>query len=224
MKGLVFAVAGLGVGGAAYVGADSPDYDGMVRMSRTEVYQAFSAVAPEGTVVVPDTESLGRKVSVRVTKALGESIRYEVLVDDRAVVTADLGFAAAGDAQTRMTAELDVDAAAIGSTLQTEGGIALAMVPDSYFDTQFAALMREMVVQVESGRPLSEVGLGQFGVRRSDEGTASADVDERRYAAERARRAAVAPSSSTAPMTDPDRAAQDYLAGRPSSQGGYGSR
>lgn len=226
MKGLVFAVAGLGVGGAAYAGADSPDYDGMVRMSRAEVYSAFSAVAPEGTVLLPDSEEIGKKVSIRVAKDGADSIVYEVLIDDRAVVTANLEFEPAGDAQTRMTAELDIDGYALGSSLQTEAGMALGMVPDSFVDAQFAELMREMVAQVEAGRPLRPVGLSSFGVERhsAQNGSASASVEIRRRAAEDARRAAVAPSTSTRPMVDPNRAADDYLNGRNPQQSGYGDR
>lgn len=228
MKGLMFAVAGLGVGGAAYAGADSPDYDGMVRMSRAEVYSAFSAAAPEGTVLLPDTPELRRKVSVRVAKEGSDSIRYEVLFDDKAVVTADLTFAAAGDAQTRMTAELDIDGYALGSAFQTETGVALGLVPDSVIDAQFAELMREMVKQVESGRPLTPLELDSLGVNRQGAaaGSASADVEQRRYAAEAAQRRAVAPSTSTQPMTDPNQAAEDYLNGRPAQdrRGSFGSR
>ncbi|HEX8194250.1 MAG TPA: hypothetical protein VF552_15250 [Allosphingosinicella sp.] len=227
MKSLVFAVAGLGVGGAAIMGADSPDYDGTVRMSRAEVYAAFSAIAPEGTVVIPETDENGRKVSVRVAKDGGESIRYEVLLDDRAVVTAELEFEPAGDAQTRMTAELDIDGYALGSSFQTEAGVAMAMVPDGVVDAQFAELMREMVAEVEAGRPLRPVGLDAFGVERQSagRGSASASVEERRRAVDASRRAAVAPSTSTEPMIDPNRAAEDYLAGRESRRSsGYGSR
>lgn len=220
MKGCGFAVAGLGVGGAAYVGADSPDFAQTVKMSRSEVYSAFSAVAPEGTTTLPETAELGRKVTIRVTKEQGESIRYEVLFDDDPVVTADLGFAPEGDTQTQMTAELDINAYALGSTFQTEAGMALAMVPDSLIDAQFAEMMREMVQQVESGQSLRPVGMNQFGVRRhyGPGSDPSAGVEQRRYEAEMARRAAVAPSTSTAPMIDPSRAADDYLAGRPSQQ------
>jgi hypothetical protein len=222
MKGLMFAVAGLGVGGAAYSAADSPDYDGIVRMSRAEVYGAFSAAAPEGTVIVPDTEELGRKVSVRIAKGAGKSIRYEVLFDDKAVVTADLTFASAGDTQTRMTAELDIDGHALGSAFETQGGMVLGLVPDSVIDAEFAELMGEMVAQVESGRSITPLGLSSLGVNRQGAGagavSASASVEQRRYAAQEARRRAVAPSTSTRPMTDPNQAARDHLNGRPQQE------
>jgi hypothetical protein len=223
MKGLVFAVAGLGVGGAAYAGADSPDYDGMVRMSRAEVYSAFSAAAPEGTVVLPDTGEIDKKVSIRVAKVGSESIVYEVLFDDQPVLTANLEFEPAGDNQTHLTAELDIDGRALGSAVSAEGGVAMALVPDSLVDAKFAGVMEAMVAQIEGGRPLRPVGLDAFGVsRQSRDGSASANVYERRQAAEDARRAAVAPSTSTRPMTDPNRAAEDYLAGRNAQQSGYG--
>jgi hypothetical protein len=224
MKGMLAAVAGIGLSGAAYFGTDSPDFDQVVRMSRGEVYTAFSALAPEGTTVLPATDALDRQVTIRVAKENGESIRYEILFDDRPVLTADLGFATAGDAQTRMTAELEIDGYQLGSAFQDEGGIGFAMMPESILDTQFATLMGEMVKQLESGRPLEPLGLGSARVRRHAE--AGSSVSERRSEAERARRAAAAPMMRPhpmvrpEPMTDPNRAAENYRNGRdPSADG-----
>lgn len=217
MKTVLFAVAGLGVGGAAYVGADAPDFDGMVRMSRPQVYAAFSTLAPEGITTAPATDELGHKVSIRVRKENGESLRYEILFDDDPVVTADLNFEEAGDAQTRLTAELDINAYKLGSSFQMEAGLGLAMVPDSVIDEQFAELMREMVGQIETGRPLQALGLERAGVRRQNEGES---LSERRSEAARARRAAVAPMTRAEPTVDPNRAAENYLSGE--GAGGWG--
>jgi hypothetical protein len=217
MKGLLVAMAGMGVGGAAYFGTDSPDFDQVVHMSRHEVYTAVSALAPEGTTVVPVDDGRAQQVSIRVAKESGESIRYEILFDDRAVLTADLDFAPAGDAETRMTAEIDIDAYGLGSAFENEGGMALAMMPESLLDGQFATLMGEMVKQLESGRPLRPLGLDTAGVRRHDR---DVSVAERRSDAERARRAAAAPMVRPEPMmrpdpmVDPNRAAENYRNGR----------
>jgi hypothetical protein len=223
MKGMLVAMAGLGIGGAAYAGADSPDFDQQVRMSRAEVYAAFSALAPEGTVTAPDSEEVGKQVSIRVTKETGDSIRYEILFDNDAVVTAELSFEATGDQQSRLTAELDIDAYQLGSAFETNAGMALAMVPESFIDAQFAQMIGEMVKEVEAGRSLQSLGLHSAGLRR---GSGSASIDERRGEAEEARRAAVAPMTSgrpmvsTAPMTNPNRAAENYRSGRDQGAGG----
>ena len=97
MKGMLLAVAGLGVGGAAWFGMDGPDFDRLVERRPLEVYAAFSRLAPEGTVTQPASDAFDRKVSLRVAKTLGESLTYEILFDDRPVVTAQLAFAPAGE-------------------------------------------------------------------------------------------------------------------------------
>src|SRR5215212_3405417 len=98
MKSLIVAVAGLGIGTAAYFNTDGPDFDRVVNKSPAQVYNAFSALAREGTIRGPErNDVVDRQVAVRVTKARNESIRYEILFDDRPVVTADLAFSPAGD-------------------------------------------------------------------------------------------------------------------------------
>lgn len=209
MKGMIAAVAALGVGGAAYFNTDGPDFDRVVNKSPGQVYSAFSALAREGTVRGPQrNDMVDRQVSFRVSKARNESIRYEILFDDRPVVTADLTFAAAGDgAQTRMTAELELDEYELGSAFETEAGVAMSLVPEVFIDTQFANFMDDMVRDVEAGRPLPPLNLDRAGVRRAREATTAAG---RRNEIEEQRREASAPTSSAEPMSDPARDARRY--------------
>lgn len=210
MKGLIVAMAGLGIGGAAYFNTDGPDFDRVVNKSPNQVYAAFSALAREGTIRGPDrNDVVDRQVAFRVSKTRGETIRYEILFDDRPVVTADLTFSAAGDggAQTRMTAELELDEYEIGSAFETDAGMALSLVPEVFVDTQFANFMDDMVRDVEAGRPLPPLDLGRAGVRRAREATTAAG---RRSEMEQSRRAASAPTTNAEPMSDPNRAARRY--------------
>ena len=225
MKGMLFAVAGLGVGGAAWFGMDGPDFDRMVERRPIEVYAAFSRLAPEGTVTQPRSDALDRQVSLRVAKTHGESLTYEILFDDRPVVTAELTFAAAGEGgrQTRMTAELELDEYELGSAFETDGGVALSLVPEGLIDMQFANFMDDMARDVEAGRPLPPLNLNSAGVRRHNP---DADVTNRRANAEQARRDASRPSASARPMVDPNRAARNHSNSAPSDAmgrpGGWG--
>ena len=213
MKNFLFGLAGIGAGGAALMTMDSPDYDRTIARPPTAVYAAFSALAAEGTEVTPRGDGVERSVAVRVEKSRGESIRYEISFDDRPVVTAALDFAAAEDGRaTRLTAELDVNAYELGSAFETEAGLALALVPESYIDRQFAAFMDDMVESLEAGRPLRPLSLSQSGVRRK--GADSPSLATRRRVAEAARRDAARPMMRATPMVDPDRAARAYLDGR----------
>ncbi|HKR25768.1 MAG TPA: hypothetical protein VJS15_10945 [Allosphingosinicella sp.] len=225
MKGMLLTVAGLGVGGAAWFGMDGPDFDRLVERRPIEVYAAFSRLAPEGIVTQPRSDAVDRRVSLRVAKTLGESLTYEILFDDRPVVTAELAFAPAGEsgAQTRMTAELEIDEYELGSAFETDGGVALSLIPERLIDMQFANFMDDMVRDVEAGRPLPPLNLSSAGVRRHNP---EANVEDRRANAEHARQEASRPNASARPMMDPSRAAERHRNGTPSNEmgrpGGWG--
>ena len=212
MKSMLIGAIGLGAGGLAYAGMDSADFDRVVARPPQAVYAAFSALGPEGVTTLTRAEGIDRKVSTRISKTLGEAIRYEILLDDRPVVTADLAFAPAEDGKgTRMTAELDIDAFEIGSAYQTEAGIALSLVPDSFIDARFAAFMADMVEDVEAGRPLPPLRADRAGVQRRDDPEASAASRQR--AARRQQREASRPMMRPRPMLDPDRVAREHRRG-----------
>lgn len=213
MKGFVFSMAGLGVGGAAlFAGADSPDFDRVVSRPPTAVYAAFSALGDEGESEAPAGD-FPERMTQRVAKVPNESIRYEVVLDGNTIFEIDVNFEPVeGGAATRVTAEMDLDKLALGGLIETEAGVALALVPDSFFDSRFAEMMGEMTSDVEAGRSLAFAGLGESGVQwRHDGGTS---VSARRAQAESAQRRAAAPMVRPEPMVDPNRAARDYLNGR----------
>lgn len=137
------------------------------------------------------------------------------------MVTAELNFAPAGEAgsATRMTAEIDIDAFELGSAFETEAGVALAMVPDAYFDRQFASFMGELADDIEAGRALPPLQANRVGVRNR----ASADVDDRRVDALRDQRAAVRPMTDARPMVDPEAAAEAHRRGQPNPNGNWGN-
>lgn len=212
MKTLLLGVTGLCAGGAAYYWSDGPDFDRIVKKSPAQVYAAFSRLAQQGTITPPNQAGPGPRLSFRVDKIEGQSIHYEIQFDQRPVVEADLAFAAAGDdgRQTRMTAELDVDAFELGSAFQTEAGVALSLVPDGYIDAQFARFMDHMVDDIEAGRPLPPLGTRSMGVRQASS-RLETNPEYRRARAEARQRAASRPMNDARPMVDPNRAAEHYL-------------
>ncbi len=210
MKSVILGMVGLGAGGAVYVGLDSPDYDRVLARPPQAVYSAFSALGPEGVTTLARADGVDRKVSTRISKTRGEAIRYEILLDDRPVVTADLTFAPAEEGRaTRLTAELDIDAFELGAAYQTEAGIALSLVPGSFIDARFAAFMEDMAKDVEAGRPLPALRADRAGIRRSDHADASRPA--RMRAARQDQQEAVRPMMRPRPMVDPDRVARDQV-------------
>ena len=219
MKHVMIGLAGIGVGGAAWYGSDSPDFDRTIDRSPTAVYAAFSQLSNEGTFRAPRDNELGRDVAIRTSKERGKSLRYEILIDNAPVLTADLSFEPTGDGNsTRMTAELDLDASEIGSAFDAQAGVALAMVPDAYIDAQFANFMEELAKDVEAGRPLPPLRAAQAEFRRRAQREAAVS----RVSDGRNQREAARPMTEARPMVDPNAAAEAHRRGRPNPNGDWG--
>jgi hypothetical protein len=214
MKAALCGISALGAGGIYLLaGTPGPDFDRIVDKPPMTVYAAFSALGPEGSVTQGPTADMPHRLTRRIQKVPGQELHYQILLDDRPVVDADLHFAPGpGNKGTRLTAEFDLDAYALGSAYETEAGIALSLVPEAYLDQQFASFMSHRVADIEAGRPLPPLDLAGSGVRHARPDGAS--LVERRRIAERERRAAAAPTARARPMVDPNRAAADYIAGR----------
>jgi len=213
MKALLCGISAIGAGGVYFLaGTSGPDFDRVVNKSPMAVYAAFSALSPAGTFT-ESSSGAEHRVTRRVEKTPGQEIHYEILLDDRPVVDVDLHFAPGPDDKgTRLTAEFDLDAYALGSTYETEAGIALSMVPNGYLDQQFANFMEHRVADIEAGRPLPPLDLASSGMRHAR--PVGSTVAQRRFIAEQERRAAAAPSARATPMVDPNRIADQHMDGR----------
>jgi hypothetical protein len=193
-------------------GTAGPDFDGLVNKPPMTVYAAFSALGPEGTITQASGDAQHR-VTRRIHKIAGEEIHYEILLDDHPVIDADLHFEPGPDNKgTRLTAEFDLDAYALGSAYETRAGVALSMVPEGFIDQQFASFMTHRVADIEAGRPLPPLDLAVSGMRHAR--TTGSSVAERRSIAEQERRAAAAPMVRARPMVDPDSVANAHIEGR----------
>lgn len=219
MRSIMFGMAACATGGAAWwAGSPGPDFDRFIDRPPINVYAAFSALGNEGTVTEPasgDTPSMTR----RITKIGGQTIKLELLLDERPVMEVELNFAPGPDGHgTRLTGEFDVNASAVGSAFETPAGVALSLVPDSYFDNQFAQLMDEMADDIEAGRPLDPLGFADAGVRRQQL-SSSTSVEGRRSQMRSQQREASEPTQRAGPMVDPNRVARQHVRsnGSPSS-------
>lgn len=214
MKAALCGISALGAGGIyLFAGSAGPDFDRIVNKPPMTVYAAFSALGPAGTMTEAPSGDNQHRISRRIEKTPGQEIHYEILLDDRPVIDVDLHFEPGPDNKgTRLTAEFDLDAYALGSTYETEAGIALSMVPDGFIDQQFASFMNHRVADIEAGRPLPPLDLAGSGVRHAR--ATGSSVAERRRIAEWERREAAAPTVRATPMVDPDRVAHEHIAGR----------
>jgi len=212
MRAMLLGLAAMGVGGTAFwAGSPGPDFDRQIARSPMEVYAAFSALGEEGEISEPGQDG-APSVTRRVVKVPGESITLEYLLENRPVLDVELNFEPGAEGRgTRLTAEFDIDAYELGSAFETEAGLALSMVPDSYLDAQFANFMDDMADDIEAGRPLPPLGLQDSSVRRKRSTPGS--VEGRRSQARMEQRAASAPMVRPRPMVDPDAAARAQVRG-----------
>lgn len=219
MRTIMFGMAACATGGAAWwAGSPGPDFDRVIDRPPINVYAAFSTLGNEGTVTEPASSDMP-KMTRRITKVMGETLKLELLLDDRVVMEAELNFSPGPDGRgTRLTGEFDVNASAVGSAFETPAGVALSLVPDSYFDNQFAQLMDEMADDVEAGRPLDPIGLASAGVRRQQLSSPSS-VEGRRAQMRSQQHRASEPTQRARPMVDPNRVARQHVRsnGSPSS-------
>jgi hypothetical protein len=212
MRTMLVGLAVMGAGGTAFwAGSSGPDFDRQIARRPAEVYAAFSALGPAGVTTSPSEGGMP-SMTRRVVKVPGESIQLEILLENRPVLDVELNFEPGEDGNgTRLTAELDVDAYELGSAFETEAGMALSMVPDSYLDAQFANFMGDMADDIAAGRPLPPLGLGRSGLQRKRSTPRS--LEGRRSQARAEQRAASRPMVRAAPMVDPDAAARAHLRG-----------
>jgi len=212
MRALLLGAAAIGFGGTAFwAGSAGPDFDRQIKRSPAEVYAAFSALGESGVITHPG-ERGQPSVTRRVVKVPNQSIQLEYLFDNRPVLDVDLNFEPGEDGHgTRLTAEFDIDAYELGSAYETEAGLALSMVPQSYLDAQFANFMDDMADDIEAGRHLPPLDLQHPGVQPKRSTPTS--LAGRRSQMRMEQRAASAPSVRPRPMVDPNAAARAHVRG-----------
>jgi hypothetical protein len=163
MRAVLIGVVGMSLSGVAAVvgtGGGAPnDYRAVVGRSPEAVYAAFAPLGAEGEqpVAVP---GIPLQVTQRITKVPNQQVRLEILVEGDPLLTAEVHLASAGGGgSTQVSAEVDVNRAPIERVIVASGG----EVPDGVLDhgrvdALFAEAMKDMMDDVEAGRPLTSVG------------------------------------------------------------------
>src|SRR3954465_11904290 len=106
MKAALCGMSLFGAGGIYMLaGTAGPDFDRIVNKPPMTVYAAFSALGPEGTINEGPTRNNPLPMPPRIEKVPGRELHYQILLDDRPVIDADLHFAPGPDNKgTRLTA------------------------------------------------------------------------------------------------------------------------
>lgn len=220
MKGLVLSVIGAGgIGVAAYSnsGASMPDdYVGHVNKAPHAVYAAFSALGTEGETMFPGKDGWGGRVTQRIVKVPDEQVKIELLVDDEALITAEVQMAPE-EGGTRLAAELDLNTRLLNRIVADHGGapVPTFALQDYLMDQVFAQAMGEMVERIEEGRPLlslaaTQARWGNGGGGGSRPGRPAASASAGSWQQPEAAR----PQMDARPAIDPNAAARRHAQGR----------
>ena len=211
MKAIILGVVGIGgVGTAGYYGFGPSGPDDFIRTTAKApqaVYAAFDRLGQTGETIVPSSN--GKRIVQRVTKVPNQQVKLELLVDETAVVTAEVQLTPDGTG-TRIAAELDVDTSAINEAAGVPGGggIPQFAFQDYLVDQVFARAMGEVVDRIEQGKPLLSLAATRA---RWDHG----GDRPRTSGASSVRPQSVRPQLDARPTLDPNAAARRHMSGRP---------
>ena len=214
MKGAMLGGVGVcGIGAAVVGGGGSGpnDFVAVVSKPPSAVYAAFSDLGPAGdkSEFVPKRNGGSGKLTKRVVRVPNENVRFEFLIDEQPLLTAEVQLAAEGSG-TRMAAEIDFDDQLLGRIME-ESGAEFPAVPSFVFqefliDQVFAQAMKDVVERIEKGQPLLSLtdAHERWGRESSNSGTFSRSPGSSGWRQQQA----VRPQMSTQPALDPDEVRQ----------------
>jgi hypothetical protein len=215
LKGVIFGAVGVcGVGAAVVGGGGGPDdFVAVVSKPPAVVYAAFADFAPAGekSELVPKKGGGTGKVTQRIVKVPNQQVKVEFLIDDEALLTAEVQMAAEGSG-TRLAAELDLNDGLLRRIMKEQGedyAIPSFALQEFLIDHVFAQAMTEMVERIEKGRPLGSMAETHDRWGRGDPtdlGTFSETSEP--YGSQWQGRRAARPQLNPRPALDPDAARQ----------------
>ncbi|HZF42517.1 MAG TPA: hypothetical protein VEZ48_03835 [Sphingomonadaceae bacterium] len=212
MKMFLFGVAALGIGGAV-IGARGHEAERTISKPPGYVYAAMSAMALAGDQ--HSTEIPGKPYVFRTEKREGKAIGFSIVREGRTIAEVDFTLAPDGADKTRLSAEADIDQAAMADLVGGSTGAKFASIPKSAFPFLLQRVVNEIGDDVENGTSLPKLrGMGSSWASAWEsntwdgKGMRSAD---RSWEAQRSQRAAAAPMRTAAPMMDPNDAARDFM-------------
>ncbi len=224
MKGAIIGAVGVCGVGAAVVGGGGgqpDDFIAVVSKPPSTVYAAFEAIGPSGekSELLPKKGGGTGKITQRVVKVPNEQVKVEFLIDDEALLTAEVQLSPEGTG-TRLAAELDFNDALLRRIMKEQGEefpVPAFVFQDFLIDQVFAHAMTEMVEQIEAGKPLMSLAdtHARWGRDESMRGGTFSHTSSPHHSGWQPRQSA-RPQLNPRPALDPDGVRQ-----RP-SEPGYG--
>jgi len=209
MKGALLSGVGVcGIGAAVVGGAGGGPNDFIAVLSKppSVVYAAFSDIGPAGdkSEIVPKKNGFAGKFTQRVIRVPNEQVKLEFLVDDEALLTAEVQLSAEGSG-TRLAAELDFNDALLRRLVEESGEefpVPSFAFQDFLIDQAFAHAMTDVVERIEKGKPL--LSLADTHDRWGREDGSGGTFSHSSSASSWKQREAVRPQMNARPTLDPD--------------------
>lgn len=189
----------------ALAGCGSHDAGELVHKDRSTVYAAFAEAMKEDQ---GETTSDGFSLDVKETP--NDKIDVDLMHHGESATHFTFNFTKQnGDKDTLVTADVGVDSKVLSEALgPAKGGSALAStLTKAAFKIGLQKMLRKSAERIEAGMPL-EMGHSSFS---RPEGSSEYAEYERKYEQQRQQ------ANATAPMTDPDQAARQYMSSSGSS-------
>jgi hypothetical protein len=215
MKGAIFGAVGVCGVGAAVVGGGGgapDDFVAVVSKPPSAVYVAFADIGPPGdkTEIVPKKGGYAAKLTRRVIKVPNEQVKFEFLIDDEALLTAEVQMSAEGSG-TRLAAEIDFNHVLLRQIVEESG--AEFPVPSFVFqefliDQVFAQAMTETVERIERGQGVLSLADTHARWGREDGRSETFSHTSRPYGSGYSPRQSARPQMDASPTLDPDAARQ----------------
>ena len=214
MKGIILGGVGVcGIGAAVVGGAGGGpnDFIAVVSKPPSVVYAAFSDIGAAGdkSEIVPKKNGFAGKFTQRVIRVPNEQVKLEFLVDDEALLTAEVQLSAEGSG-TRLAAELDFNDALLRRLVKESGEefpVPSFAFQDFLIDQGFAQAMKGAVDRIEAGQPL--LSLSETQALWSDDYSRPGTFSHRSSHSAWGQRQSVRPQMNARPALDPNAARND---------------
>ena len=210
MRAVLMGAACVCGAGGYYALGGGHDAAQIVHKDPATVYAAFDSAFSDMVNEGNNGRASERGQVSTITKVPGKSLDIKVEIQGQQAVRLRFGFEPAGSGETKTTADIDINQAALRDAIKREHGgndVAVPPVPDFAVNLAMQKLLTEAAKKIENGEPL-ETPRSTYAMTGSDYPSSSnyGQTDwSRKYREEQAMR------NASKPMLDPDEAARNYM-------------
>lgn len=211
MRAVLMGAACVCGAGGYYAFGGGHDAAQIVHKDSATVYQAFDSAFTDMVNEGNNGLASERGQVSTITKVPGKSLDIKVEIQGQQAVRLRFGFEPAGSTDTKTTADIDINQAALRDAIKREHGgndVALPPIPEFALDLAMQKLLTEAAKKIEKGEPL-ETPRSTYAMASGSDYPSSSTYGQTDWAKKYREQEAMRQAS--APMLDPDEAARRYM-------------